>query len=150
MATDYMKQLIDETIGDEEMNDALIDITEFKLGMLNKFNADDIFQIEDAGFNFVSRSLTQRKQELRSFITGHPALMSGDFETMIDKIMFYLSRQRREKAKKRQRRQQRTKAIKEKYFKDSSEYEQDEPDDAQSTHSKSSKKVSKPEKQPEE
>ena len=113
-----MKQLIDECIANEEYNEALLDITEFKLGMLNKFNADDIFQIEDAGFNFVSRSLTQRKQELRSFITGHPALMSGDFETMIDKIMFYLSRQRREKARRRQKRQRRKKEIKERYFKE--------------------------------
>ena len=145
MATDTMKQLIEESFADEEFNEALLDITEFKLGMLNRFTADDIFQLEDAGFQFVARSLTQRKQELRSFVTGHPALMSGDFETMIDKIMFYLSRQRREKAKKKQRRQRRTQEIKEKYFKDTSDSEQDVSDGAENHSKKSAKKAPKPE-----
>ena len=138
-----MKQLIEETIADPDLNEALIDISQFKLGSLNRFTADYILIFEDAGFQFVSRSFTQRKQELRSFICGHPALMSGDFETMLDKIMFYLSKSQKERLRRRQRRKQKTRQIKERYFRDSDEYGQDEPDDAESTHSQSSKKGSK-------
>ena len=138
-----MKQLIEETMADTDLNEALIDIIEFKLGILNRFTADDILILEDAGFQFVSRSFTQRKQELRSFLTGHPALLSGEFETMLDKIMFYLSKSRKERLRRKQRRQQKTRQIKERYFRDEDEYEQDVSDDAQSTHSKSSKKGSK-------
>ena len=70
--------------------------------------------------------------------------MSGDFETMLDKIMFYLSKNQKERLRRKQRRQQKTRKIKERYFKNSDEYGQYEPDDAQSTHSKSAKKSSKP------
>ena len=130
-------------MADPGLNEALVDITEFKLGLLNRFTFDDLLILEDSGFEFVSRSITQRKQELRTFITAHPALESGDFETMMDKILFYLSKSRFARQKEKLRRQQRTKALKEKYFKDEDDYEQDVPDDAQSHHSKSSKKNSK-------
>ena len=143
MATDSMRQLIEETIADPGLNDALIDISEFKLGMLNRFTFDDILILEDSGFEFVSRSITQRKQELRTFITSHPALESGDFETMMDKIMFYLSKTSKERLREKQRRQKRTRALMEKYFKDEDDYEQDVPDDAKSHQSKSAKKNSK-------
>ena len=143
MATEAMKQLIEESMHDQELNEALIDISEFKLGMLNRFTIDDILILEEAGFNFVSRSVTQRKQELRSFMCGHPALLSGDFETMIDKLMFYLSKQHKDQLRRKQRRQQKTKQIKERYFKEEEYSEQDEPDDAESTHSRSSKKAPK-------
>ena len=150
MATESMKQLIEDTMMDRELNEALIDIADFKIGMLNRFTIDDIMILEEAGFNFVSRSITQRKQELRAFICGNPALKSADFETMLDKIMFFLSKQHKEMAKKKQKRQQRAKQIKAQYFRDSEEYEQDVSDDAQSTHSKSSKKGSKKPKVEEE
>ena len=143
MATESMKQLIEDAMHDEDLNEALIDIAEFKLGYLNRFTVEDILVLEEVGFNFVSRSLTQRKQELRTFICGHPVLMSADFETMLDKIMFYLSRTKKEKLRKRQKKHQKTKMIKERYFKDEEYSEQDEPDDAESTHSKSSRKAPK-------
>ena len=136
-----MKQLIEETMVDQELNEALIDISEFKLGILNRLTADDIYILEEAGFQFISRSYTQRKQEVRAFLCGHPALLSGDYETMLDKTMFYLSKKRKEIAKSKQRRKQRTRQIKERYFRDSDEYwENDVPDEASSTHSKSSKR----------
>ena len=56
-----MKQLIEETMMDQDLNEALIDISEFKIGSLNRFTADDILILEDAGFQFMSRSYTQRK-----------------------------------------------------------------------------------------
>ena len=148
MATDSMKQLIEETMIDQDLNEALIDISEFKLGTLNRFTADDIYILEDAGFQFTARSFTQRKQELRTFLCGHPALLSGDFEVMLDKLMFYLSKQRKDQARIKQRRKQRTRQIKERYFRDSDEYGQDEPDDASSAHSKSPKRSSKPKIEP--
>ena len=67
MATDSMRQLIEEAIADPEFDEALVDIKEFKVGSLNRFTLDDIMILEDAGFQFVSRTLTQRKQELRAF-----------------------------------------------------------------------------------
>ena len=68
MATDGMKELIQYAKTDEEINEALIDITEFKLGLLNRLSTDDLQCFEEAGFKFNSRSLTQRIQEVRSFL----------------------------------------------------------------------------------
>ena len=43
MATEGMKQLINYARTDEEINEALIDITEFKLGFLNRIR-NDLFE----------------------------------------------------------------------------------------------------------
>ena len=139
-----MKQLIDYVRSDEEINEALIDITEFKLGLLNRLTIDDLECFEEAGFKFNARSLTQRKQEFRSFICGHPALMSGDYETMIDKVMYYLAQVQAEKKRKRSQRSKRTRQIMERNFKvEASDSEQEDvPDDARSSKSKASKKSS--------
>ena len=61
MATEGMKQLIDYARADEEINEALMDITEFKLGLLNRMSIDDLLCIEEAVFKFSGRSLTQRR-----------------------------------------------------------------------------------------
>ena len=145
-----MKQIIEESMADQDYNEALIDITEFKLGLLNRFTVDDLYILEESGFPFVSKSLTQRKQELRAFVCGHPAVMSGDFDMMLDKIMYYLSKQRKERLKDRQKRQMKAKAIRERYFKDYSDSEQDVPDDAKNQKSQSKMKRSrKPKVEPE-
>ena len=89
MATEGMKQFIDYARADEEINEALIDITQFKLGFLKRISNDDLLCLEEAGFKFSGRSLTQRRQELRSFICGNPVLRAGDYDTMIDKVMYY-------------------------------------------------------------
>ena len=60
--------------------------------------------LEGAGFIFNGRSFTQKKQEVRSFICGHPALMAADYYTMIDKMMYYLAQIEAEKRKKRSKR----------------------------------------------
>ena len=146
-----MKQIIEESMTDQDYNEALIDITEFKLGLLNRFTVDDLYILEESGFPFVSKSLTQRKQELRAFVCGHPAVMSGDFDMMLDKIMYYLSKQRKERLKDRQKRQMKAKAIRERYFKDYSDSEQDVPDDAKNQKSQSKMKRSrKPKVEPEQ
>ena len=146
-----MKQIIEESMTDQDYNEALIDITEFKLGLLNRFTVDDLYILEESGFPFVSKSLTQRKQELRAFVCGHPAVMSGDFDMMLDKIMYYLSKQRKERLKDRQKRQMKAKAIKERYFKDYSDSEQDVPEYAKNQSSQSKKKRSrKPKVEPEQ
>ena len=144
MATEGMKQLIDYARTDADINEALMDITEFKLGLLNRMSIDDLLCIEEAGFKFSGRSLTQRRQELHSFICGNPALMAGDYETMIDKLMYYLAQTAAEKKKKRDRRTKRTRQIMERNFRaEASDSEQEDvPDDARSQKSKAPKKSS--------
>ena len=62
MANEGMKQLIDYARTDEEINEALIDITEFKLGFLNRISNDDFLCLEEAGFKFNGRSLTHGRR----------------------------------------------------------------------------------------
>ena len=68
--------------------------------------------------------------------------MIGDYDTMIDKVMYYLAQTAAEKSKKKQRRTKRTRQIIEQNFRvEASDSEQEDvPDDARSSKSKSSKK----------
>ena len=135
-----MKELIHYARTDDEINEALIDITEFKPGQLNRISSED--------YNVLKKqvlSSTQRKKEVRSFIMCHPALMSGDYETMIDKVMYYLAQVHAEKKKKRTKQTKQTRRIMERNFKTeaSNSEQEDVPDDAKSSSSKVSKKSSK-------
>ena len=70
--------------------------------------------------------------------------MAGDYDTMIDKVIYYLAQTAAEKKKKRDRRTKRTRQIMERNFqvKASDSEQEDVPDDARSQKSKASKKSS--------
>lgn len=111
MATDAMRQLIDYVYDNEGISEALIDIAEFKLGIINRFSREDTDLLADAGFTFTSPSTTQRKNEIRAFLNKHPECMSGDFETMIDKITYYIIKKRSAKEQRRSKQRQGTKRL---------------------------------------
>ena len=106
-----MKQLIDLSIENKELQEALQDITEFKLGSLNKFTAEDFNELEAIGFKFSTKAVTQRKSEMRLFVNEHPECQSGDFTTMVEKITYYTLKKQQLKRKKQKKTTEKTRKV---------------------------------------
>ena len=106
-----MKRLIDIAIGDSEVEEALQDITEFKFGDLNKFTADDFIELASIGFKFTAKSVTQRRSEMRTFISEHPECQSADFNCMVEKITYYVIKKQQIKRKKHNKINEQTRRV---------------------------------------
>ena len=88
-----MRTLIDIVFNDPDMVEALLDIQQFKLTALSRFSREDLEVLEESGFKFTSSFITQRRNELKTFLLQHPECMSSDYETLIDKITYYCTKQ---------------------------------------------------------
>ena len=93
MATESMRALIDIVFNDPDMVEALLDIQQFKLTALSRFSREDLEVLEESGFKFTTSFITQRRNELKTFLLQHPECMSSDYETLIDKITYYCTKQ---------------------------------------------------------
>lgn len=111
MATDGMRTLIDAVYEDKEMREALLDINRFKQTIISKFSREDLDVLEEAGFEFSNNFITQRRNELKTFLLTHPECMSGDFETLMDKIMYYTAKQGTKLKDQKKKRLQRVKQL---------------------------------------
>ena len=155
MATEAQYRLIDLAFEDEEVQEALLDVSHFKMGLLNQFGLQEVQILEEAGFKFTSQAITQRKADIRTFILSHPEVQSESFTMMFDKISYWLSKKAEAEKAKRKRKAQKMKALAAKHLRrkivvSSSESDEDVPDvksDKKSQASKSSKKSNKPKKQ---
>ena len=92
MATEAMKEIIDWAFHNDEWNEALLDIKGFQLQLVGRFNRSELDLLEEQGFNFSASGVVQRRNDLKSFIRQHPEVMSSDFETLIDKIIYWLEK----------------------------------------------------------
>ena len=90
-----MRTLIDTVYEDKEMREALLDINQFKQTMISKFSREDLEVLEEGCFQFSNTYITQRRNELKTFLLTHPECMSGDFETLMDKIMYFTTKEGR-------------------------------------------------------
>ena len=117
MATEGMRTLIDAVYEDKEMREALLDINRFKQTIISKFSREDLDVLEEAGFEFSNNYITQRRNELKTFLLTHPECMSGDFETLMDKIMYYTAKQGTKLKDQKKKRLQRIKQLAEKNIK---------------------------------
>ena len=155
MATEAQYRLIDIAFEDEEIQEALLEVSHFKMGLLNQFGLQEVQILEEAGFKFTSQAITQRKADIRTFILSHPEVQSESFTMMFDKISYWLSKKAEAEKAKRKRKAQKMKNIAAKHLRrkivvSSSESDEDVPDvksDKKSQASKSSKKSNKPKKQ---
>lgn len=111
MATDGMRTLIDAVYEDKEMREALLDINRFKQTIISKFSREDLDVLEEAGFEFSNNYITQRRNELKTFLLTHPECMSGDFETLMDKIMYYTAKEGTKLKDQKKKRLQRAKQL---------------------------------------
>ena len=93
MATEAMKEIIDWAFHNDEWNEALLDIKGFQLQLVGRFNRSELDLLEEQGFNFSASGVVQRRNDLKSFIRQHPEVMSSDFETLIDKIIYWLEKE---------------------------------------------------------
>lgn len=109
-----MRTLIDICYDDSEMREALKDIMAFKKSSLQRFGREEIEILEDSGFEFGSTYVTQRKNELMTFLSQHPECCSQDYETMIDKITYFCAKQSEMQREKKKKQRQRMKEIAEK------------------------------------
>ena len=111
MATEEQYRLIDLAIEDEEIKEALLDVSRFKLGLLNQFGIQEVQILEESGFRFTSQAITQRKADIRTFILSHPEVQSENFTVMFDKITYWLSKKAEAEKAKRKRKAQKIKAL---------------------------------------
>lgn len=111
MATDSMRALIDLVFNDSDMIEALQDVIQFKQTMISKFSRDDFEILDEAGFQFSSTYITQRRNELKTFLQQHPECRSNDFETLIDKITYYCTKQGQALRELKQKRTQRARQL---------------------------------------
>ena len=117
MATDGMRSLIDTVYDDQEMREALFDITQFKISMISRFSREDLEVLEEAGFEFSNTYITQRRNELKTFLLNHPECMSGELETLMDKIMYFTTKEGKKLKDQKKKRLQRIKQLAEKNIK---------------------------------
>ena len=111
MASEAMRSLIDLCYEDEEMRYALKDIMGFKRSSTQRFGREEMDILEDAGFEFSNSYITQRKNEVISFLSQHPECCSQDFETMIDKITYFCVKHTELLREKKKKQKQRMKEI---------------------------------------
>ena len=83
-----MRSLIDTVYDDQEMREALFDITQFKISMISK-----------------------------TFLLNHPECMSGELETLMDKIMYFTTKEGKKLKDQKKKRLQRIKQLAEKNIK---------------------------------
>ena len=88
-----MKEIIDWAFHNDEWNEALLDIKGFQLQLVGRFTRSELDLLEEQGFNFSASGVVQRRNDLKSFIRQHPEVMSADFETLIDKIIYWLEKE---------------------------------------------------------
>ena len=93
MATEAMKEIIDWAFHNDEWNEALMDIKGFQLQLVGRFTRSELDLLEEQGFNFSAAGVVQRRNDLKSFIRQHPEVMSADFETLIDKIIYWIQKE---------------------------------------------------------
>ena len=93
-----MKEIIDWAFHNDEWNEALLDIKGFQLQLVGRFSRSELDLLEEQGFNFSASGVVQRRNDLKSFIRQHPEVMSSDFETLIDKIIYWLEKDAEYKA----------------------------------------------------
>ena len=93
MATEAMKEIIDWAFHNDEWNEALLDIKGFQLQLVGRFSRSELDLLEEQGFNFSASGVVQRRNDLKSFIRQHPEVMSSDFETLIDKIIYWIQKE---------------------------------------------------------
>ena len=96
---------------DQEMREALFDITQFKISMISRFSREDLDVLEEAGFEFSNNFITQRRNELKTFLLNHPECMSGELETLMDKIMYYTAKEGTKLKDQKKKRLQRVKQL---------------------------------------
>ena len=88
-----MKEIIDWAFHNDEWNEALMDIKGFQLQLVGRFSRSELDLLEEQGFNFSASGVVQRRNDLKSFIRQHPEVMSADFETLIDKIIYWIQKE---------------------------------------------------------
>ena len=93
MATEAMKEIIDWSFHNDEWNEALLDIKGFQLQLVGRFNRSELDLLEEQGFNFSASGVVQRRNDIKTFIRQHPEVMSSDFETLIDKIIYWIQKE---------------------------------------------------------
>ena len=49
--------------------------------------------LEEACFECSNTYITQRRNELKTFLLNHPECMSGELETLMDKIMYFTTKE---------------------------------------------------------
>ena len=92
MATELAKRIIDEEIEDPELAEVLNDIREYKQTTTGHFTKPVLDELADEGFPFTTFGVVSRRSELKTFINKHPSVMSSDETTLMDKIMYCVSK----------------------------------------------------------
>ena len=82
-------QLIAVEIQNPEFASLLNDIRDFDWKTVNRLRKEDLERLRTTGFNFSSRGLESRKQELKSFLFEHPSCMASDLEMIIFKLNIF-------------------------------------------------------------
>ena len=85
-------QLIEYCLLYPEIREALNEVRDFKLQTVRTMSRELIIDLEEeVGFTFSSKALTQRRNEILTFVQAHPELMTNDIEQLIYNIAYYLN-----------------------------------------------------------
>ena len=85
-------QLIEYCLLYPEIREALNEVRDFKLQTVRTMSRELIIDLEEeVGFTFSAKALTQRRNEILTFVQSHPELMTNDIEQLIFNIAYYLN-----------------------------------------------------------
>ena len=121
-----MKEIINWAFLNDEWSEALMDIKDFKLQLVGRFTRSELDLLEEQGFKFSAPGIVQRRNDIKSFIRQHPEVMSNDFETLIDKIIYWLEK---ESEMKHAMRAKQSSRIRSKYQKPKKQKQTDDEDE---------------------
>ena len=88
------QELINVVVGNPSLREALKQIRGFKVMVVNQLSKTALEILDENGFDFSSSYVTQRRNDVKSFVLSHPEVMADDSEILIDNIICLRLRQK--------------------------------------------------------
>ena len=70
----------------QDLGIILHDIRAFEPTVINKLRTEDLERVKTTGFTFMTKGLKNMKEELRTWLFGHPSCMSNSFENILENM----------------------------------------------------------------
>ena len=108
------QELINVVVGNPSLREALKQIRGFKVMVVNQLSKTALEILDENGFDFSSSYVTQRRNDVKSFVLSHPEVMADDSEILIDNIICFLNLTENERTQRMRRADER---LRQKYGK---------------------------------
>ena len=120
------QELINVVVGNPSLREALKQIRGFKVMVVNQLSKTALEILDENGFDFSSSYVTQRRNDVKSFVLSHPEVMADDSEILIDNIICFLNLTENERTQRMRRADER---LRKKYGKKPAKKKQEESED---------------------